>query len=282
MWTTYQTLDPKFEKVIGVIGGPNWVEVTGDDSLRQLLFGSDYYDNAGDGPYLVTGTTRNSAVTDALTETGLLWADVVPSISKRGLGSILQQQDAVHAINHDYYQSRTIAACSKDVIRGSQDDSPVAFPVSADDQTIYVPNKMTEVYPGITKHQLLATPGSPGANRLNWVDLPQDSFNDSAIGAVILLAGSSADSIQEILICTLGAGWGSSTINTSSYAAGTSSVTSVIDQSALSRSILMQNATDQKIFPRDMSSGLGAASFFTLRLCTPRSRSSLPKPGQPI
>ena len=63
------------------------------------------------------------------------------------------------------------------------------------------------------------------------MELPQDPFNGSAIGAVILLSRSIVNSTQEILVCNLGAGWGSSLINTSLFDGGTTFTTSVIDLS---------------------------------------------------
>lgn len=43
------------------------------------------------------------------------------------------------------------------------------------------------------------------------------------------------NSTQEIVLCTLGAGWGSSIINTSSFADGTTFTTSIIDPSAINQ-----------------------------------------------
>lgn len=100
-------------------------------------------------------------------------------------------------------------------------------------------NTPSFVYPGITKDQILSTPGFLEESRLKWVELPQDPFNGSAIGAVILLPRSIANSTQELLVCNLGGGWGSSSINTSSYAGGTTFTTSIIDTSALDKIVGM-------------------------------------------
>lgn len=43
------------------------------------------------------------------------------------------------------------------------------------------------VYLGITKDRILDTPDSLEEHRLKWVELPQDPYNGSAIGAAILL-----------------------------------------------------------------------------------------------
>ncbi|KAL8680749.1 MAG: hypothetical protein Q9186_003096 [Xanthomendoza sp. 1 TL-2023] len=72
------------------------------------------------------------------------------------------------------------------------------------------------VCPGVTKDQIFGAPGSLEEFWLKWVDLPQDPFNGSAIGAVILPPRSPANLTQDIMVCTLGAGWGSSIVNHSS------------------------------------------------------------------
>ena len=83
--------------------------------------------------------------------------------------------------------------------------------------------------PETTKDQIFSTPGSLGQFRLKWVELPQDPFNGSAIGAIILFPRSLANSTQDIMICNLGAGWGSPVMNTSSD--GDTSMSSVVDLS---------------------------------------------------
>ena len=90
------------------------------------------------------------------------------------------------------------------------------------------------VFPNITRSQILETPGLRDENRLRWVELPQDPFNGTAIGAIVLLPQpSSPNTIQEMLICNIGAGWGLSTVNTSTVAGGATTVHSEIDTSIL-------------------------------------------------
>lgn len=268
IYTTVHTLEPKYETLIGSVGSPDWVGVPGHGSQRRLTFGSMYIQPEGNGPGLTMATTQQSVIADALTETGELWVDVVSNVSTSGHGSILRQQDAAHAISNDYYQPYTIASCMTDVIRGPNDDSAVAFPISLGGQPNLMLNQAEYndstlgiyafVYPGITKDQILGTPGPLEESRLKWVELPQDSFNGSAIGAVILLPGSTVNSTQEVLICNLGAGWGSSFINTSSFAGGTTFTTSVIDPSAIDPTPLNQDAPHYNIEPRDENLAVGS------------------------
>ena len=235
IYTTTHSLDPHYLALTRVVDSPDWVEVTGDGSQRRFSMISygllDGYDQEQ-----TIATIQQSAVADALTETGNLWDR--SNISTSGHGSVLQRQDAVHAINDGYYQPYTITSCASDVIRGPQDDSAVAFPVPPGVEASLMLNEneyndsALDVYSfvssDITKDQIFATPGSPKESRLKWVELPQDPFNGSAIGAVILLPRSAINLTQEIIVCNLGAGWGSSLINTSSYNSGTGFTTSVV------------------------------------------------------
>lgn len=220
---------------------PNWVEVTGHGSQRRLSIANDDVQGESYDPDPSMATTQQAAVADALTEAGNLWVNSVSNVSTTGHGRVLHRQGAVHAITSGYYQPYTIASCAIDVIHGPQDDSAVGFPLPPGvdrslmlNQAKYndsILDMYSFVYPGITRDQILGTPGPLTESRLKWVELPQDPFNGSAIGAVILLPRSTANLTQEILVCNLGAGWGSSLINTSSFAGGTTFTTSVVDLS---------------------------------------------------
>ena len=238
IYTSVNSVDSEYLALTGGVTGPNWVEVTGHGSQRRLTIQQSLGYSEGYDPYPIAATTQQSVVADVLTGTGTLWLDAVSNITTSGHGSVLQRQDAVHAINSGYYQPYTIASCASDVIRGPQDDSAVAFPLppyvdpSMLNQSEYndsILDMYSFVYPGITRNQIFDTPGSLTESRLKWVELPQDPFNGSAIGAVILLPRLTENLTQEILVCNLGAGWGASLINTSSFAAGTTFTTSVTD-----------------------------------------------------
>ncbi|KAF6238419.1 hypothetical protein HO173_003386 [Letharia columbiana] len=68
---------------------------------------------------------------------------------------------------------------------------------------------------GITRIEILNTPGPLNENRLRWVALPQNPFNGTAIGAIVLLPNAQNDTKQQIIVCNLGAGWGATKMNTS-------------------------------------------------------------------
>ena len=242
IYTTVHSLDTKYLAVTRSVANPSWVEDTGQSSQRRLIVSTADRVLEGYDQEQAMATTQHLLVADALTETGNLWTYSVSNTSTSGHGSVLQRQDAVHAINSGYYQPYTRASCASDVIHSPHDDSAVAFPVSPGVDTNFMLNQ-TEyndsilgihsfVYAGLTKDQILSTPGSIEESRLRWVELPQDPFNGSAIGAVILLPRSVLNSTQELVVCNLGAGWGSSFINTSTHDGGTTFTTSMIDPSA--------------------------------------------------
>ena len=237
-------MDTKYIALTGFAASPDWVELTGQSSQRRLSLVADYDEVSGSIPGQMVATTQQSAVADALAETGNLWTYSVSNVSRSGHGSVLQRQDAVHAISSGYYQPYTSALCATDVIHSPHDESAVAFPappgVQAElmlgqseynDSILGIPSFL---YAGLTRDQILSTPGSIEESRLKWVELPQDPFNGSAIGAVILLPRSGSNITQELIVCTLGAGWGSSFINTSTFDSGMTFMTSVVNPSAKS------------------------------------------------
>ena len=273
IYTTSHSLDPHYLALTGVVHSPNWVGVTGHGSQRRLSITDRVDTLEGYDQEQCLATTQQSAVADALTETGDLWDMSVANISTSGHGSVLQRQDAVHAINDGYYQPYTITSCASDVIRGPQDDSAVAFPVPPGVEASLMLNEneyndsALDVYSfvgsGITKDQIFATPGSTKESRLKWVELPQDPFNGSAIGAVILLPRSAINLTQEILVCNLGAGWGSSIINTSSFDGATGFTTSVVgerihtDETSINRS----NPSTKPLSIAESEAGHSVTSF---------------------
>ena len=227
---------------VGFVNEPGWVEVIGHGSLRRLLSGEAGFVPSGYSPYFRIGSTQQSAFADALTETGELWMNGILNTSTKGHGSIIQRLDAVHTIRDGYYQPYTTASCIYDAINGPSDDSAVSFPVPCGvPEVTYINttefnNSISHgppsfVYPGTTKNQIFSIPGSLEQFRLKWIELPQDPFNGSAIGAIIQFPRSLTNSTQELIVCTLGAGWGSTIMNTSSDSI--KDVSSVIDLSVV-------------------------------------------------
>lgn len=76
--------------------------------------------------------------------------------------------------------------------------------------TIFAPNQTTVAVPGL--HSVLTAPGNMSEYRLQWVNLPQDDFSNAAIGAVLLHPRVPESQSQDITTCTLGAGWGTTSM----------------------------------------------------------------------
>ena len=218
-----------------------FVQVTGASSLRQLLIDAQLSVNDGPGydPFSAVASTQQAAVADALSNTGVLWNAALQNITTKGHGSVLDQLDAVHSIATGYYQPYTIASCEHDIFFGHGDQKSVAFPLPPGNpaqflnssdfgdtlDTGFGPGHALN-FPGITRSELLDTSGFPGEYRLRWVELPENPFNGTAIGAVVLLPRAIENTTQSVLMCNLGAGWGESKLNLSTFAGGAQTVLS--------------------------------------------------------
>jgi len=243
---TYLNFTNELAPLISQDYSPSSVEVTAMHSFRRLVINRQSPVNhvPGYDPLTAIATSQQAAVADALTATGTWWQLGLPNITTGRHGNVDEQLDVEHSIISGYYQPYTIASCEQDVIRGFEDHSPVGFPpppgttarmlnTSAFNDSILTANMLPVhafVFPGMTKRQLLDTPGPPDQSRLIWVELPQEPFNGTAIGAVVLLPQSSENTTQEILTCNIGAGWGSSTLNTSTLPGITGTVLSQVNQ----------------------------------------------------
>ena len=193
-------------------------------------------------------STQHSAVADALTTTGILWNVAMTNTSTKGHGSVLSQLDSVHTITSGYYQPYTSVICNQEVIRGPSDIEPMGFPSSPGlDSQLLTWNRNTSdtqfnlVFPNLTRASLLNTPGPLGEYRLRWIDLP---FDGIAAGAVILLPRSPQNTTQEVLTCSIGAGWGSSMMNyTSTVTGDVTPIVSRIDINAVTNASQLGHAT---------------------------------------
>ncbi|KAL8933569.1 MAG: hypothetical protein Q9216_006304, partial [Gyalolechia sp. 2 TL-2023] len=212
-------LPPAFRGPFSV--SPYSVQLTGQGSLRQLVIQRHVYENQSI-PYdqaAAQATTQQGAVADALSATSSLW-DMAIQYSD---SAFFDQRDAVQSIMADNYQPYTLASCGADIIEDEADDRPVAFPIppgstldmlNGADITDSMLQMLAIPHPSLNRSEILETPGSKSAYRVKWVELPEDPFHGSAIGAVILQP--TTNSSQGILLCNIAAGWGSSSMNMSS------------------------------------------------------------------
>lgn len=254
---------------------PSGLQVTGRQSRRQLAIRDFHYTpgyGASYAQHVAFGSSQHAAVADALTSTATLWAVALNNVTTSGHGSVLDQLDAIHSITTAYYQPYTLVFCGHDIIRGQRDERPVVFPVlqGSEEQMLHraeFDNSTISVYgfnfSGLSRSQILDTPGPLSETRLRWVELPQDPFNGTAIGAVVLLPRSSKNLTQELLVCNIGAGWGASALNTSSFggAAGPA-------QSEISTKDFPQRSfpAPDPVDPSDAETTAGLAAFGAFEL----------------
>ena len=235
---------PWNERAYGGSPAPAGVEVTGRSSLRQLfnirgIFTDRMIGSVPNVTFRTYETTSQQvAVADALATTGSLWAIALANTTTKDHGSVLSQLDAVHSINTGYYQPYTSVVCENDVILGASDTDPLAFPAyyslgvqieNASRFSNSTPFDDHLIFHNLSKLDVSKTTRGLGEYRLRWVELP---FTGTAIGAIILFPRSSQNTTQEILTCNIGAGWGSSTMNTSTVSGSAGPVLSQVDSKA--------------------------------------------------
>ena len=127
-------------------------------------------------------------------------------------------QDIEHEFHNGYFQPYTIASCFADVIQESNIEEPLQFPrISETPSELSQERVLISVsYP--TRAEVLDTAGNASEFRLEWTELPQNTFGDQVIGVILLYPQDpKSNSSMNITTCTLGAGWGTSLINLSEF-----------------------------------------------------------------
>lgn len=261
--------------------------MTGPNSLRRLHIYKQDSPFAGPGYDLesILATTQQVAVADALTTTGTSWSYALSNVTTKGHGHPEDQLDAVHSIMQDYYQPYTLVSCQRDVINGPDDQRPIGFPLppgsppSMLNESAYndmiLPGYPTSAsnlslspghafeYSGIARSEILGTPGPLNENRLRWIELPRNPFNGTAIGAIVLLPRTENDATQNIVVCNLGAGWGLSKLNASTFTGAPQTVLSETSIQAPGTAYGDSKPLSQGT-PTAESVALGAIGFFIL------------------
>ena len=226
----HNSLPASWQQIYNTSAPPGDFELFGKVSVRGLRVGG-----ASTLPFgyanLITSTTQQAAIADALTVTGNLWfSALVNATTRSGHGSPLYvQSDSIHTLSGQSYQPYVETACVPDLILNQSDARPVVFPslYGANDPASTNANmSFPEAvggypvagiqYTNMSRAKILDMPRDPTDIQLFWVDLPQDVFNGSAIGAVILIParGMNDSNMNEterlMVLCNIGAGWGSS------------------------------------------------------------------------
>ena len=241
----------------------------------------------GCDPETILAIIQQAAVADALTATGTLWNIALSNVTTKGHGHPEDQLDAVHSITQDYYQPYTLASCLPDEINGRNDQRPVAFtlPPGSDPSMLNVSAFNDSILPGyqtslsnktftpvssleflgISRSELLDTPGPLYENRLRWIALPNNPFNGTAIGAIVLLPNAQNDTSQQIVVCNLGAGWGTTNLNLSTFGG----LPQIVQSEASVKPVVGQDLSIN--VPSSESIASGDVGFFQLPLYPQRT-----------
>ena len=230
---------------------PDAIEFTGKSALRRCQSAQLGTFNPLDpnGTNLISieaASIQHAAVADTLVMAASAWevaiGDALPAHGHGAPPS--DEQTAAHTVVTDYYQPYAVSLCVRDMIEGRDDPRSVQFPFSSamyDAIPDNLKNSTSAIlgvpvieYSPLKRAQLLNYSGSESSYRAKWIDFPDSLLSAPALGAVILLPDGYTSvlngSVQDYVVCTLQAGWGSSSINTTTVraaATATSSLTSL-------------------------------------------------------
>ena len=135
----------------------------------------------------------------------------------------IQEEDSralqsYHVLEKDYYQPYATAICVTDTVQNSSDQALLRFARLADTSSEAEGNRELVSVPGATKGQsTYDIPGNTSQFRVDWKNLPQETFATGIPGAIIVHPQSSSNLSYNITTCTLNAGWGSSSAFTDIY-----------------------------------------------------------------
>ncbi|KAL8825320.1 MAG: hypothetical protein Q9191_004490, partial [Dirinaria sp. TL-2023a] len=223
---------------------PNKIELADRSSVRYLTITEDE-SYLGLGPRPVTAMTQHAVVADALTNTGALWFLSLTNVTARkGHGHPLSDQsDALHTISDSYLQPYSTVVCIPDSISNVNSSRPLALPRLPNANPASLTNgnfsydgcepgteeiAETIAHPTITREQIYNIPHSTRDYRLEWLELDSEHFQGSSIGAVVFLPRAQKNATQDVILCNLSAGWGTSTLSMSTVGGGDTAVSSKV------------------------------------------------------
>lgn len=119
--------------------------------------------------------------------------------------------NSIANIDKDVFQPFTLSTCVFDTFRKTDDQERLQFARITETERQDIINQTIVAVPGLPS--VLTAPGDVSEYRLQWVNLPQDDFSNAAIGAVLLHPRVPESQSQNITTCTLGAGWGTSSVS---------------------------------------------------------------------
>ena len=220
---------------------PASINVFGKSSQRQL-YQEELFESETSVIAPLISTTQQAAVADALTTTSSYWSLALFNVTARGDhgASLSEQSNSIHMLTGNNYQPFSLGVCLPDSIRSDTDTRPLALPLldyandpATANANITLQNghvRKTIVLPGLSRADIISSPGNASQYRLQWVELPQPRFNGSSIGAIVMLPRpvSNSTAPQDIVLCNFAAVWGITTLHMQQFAGGVDSVSSQV------------------------------------------------------
>lgn len=125
--------------------------------------------------------------------------------------------EAYQALQKNYYQPYTAASCVVDVVIDGSVEVPLRFPRISETTSDLQKDRDIVSIPGLTRGQIIDNvSGDHSRFRVQWIDLPQNSFKTGIPGAVVVNPQGLNGPPYNIYQCTFDAGWGASALMTDS------------------------------------------------------------------
>ena len=152
----------------------------------------------------VCGTNQPLIVATAAFNDSYLWD------ARKGYTSY---KDIIHSVTDNLYAANTAVQCLHDTIEDAGDRGTVHFPGLLKTKEQYAQPTVAIPLDNLTKAEVYASAGNGSEYGLMWMSLPETLF-DGIVSGVILTEPRSpvAGSPQNISMCTMAAGWGTSSV----------------------------------------------------------------------
>lgn len=154
----------------------------------------------------VCASCPHAIIADAAYQNQAMWAQRFQKSSHPSSDEVL------YVVQDNYFEPYAAASCLEDTIRSVNDQNSIRFALISEAQSALETRKVVTV-PSLIKADYYGVPGNVSEYRLSWVNLPADVFGNNRIGAIILHPRPpSLQAVQNLTTCTLGAGWGTSSL----------------------------------------------------------------------
>ncbi|KAL8679289.1 MAG: hypothetical protein Q9186_004433 [Xanthomendoza sp. 1 TL-2023] len=221
--TGRKTYSASYERRFGIRGGQISGQLHGKSSVRTLH--QTHPLGGGHEQFASVATTQQAAVTDALANFAELWGlSLVNLTATAGHGSPLSDTtDSWQSITGNYSQANSLVGCVQFDLTTTFPSDYVAIPMLMD------VNRWSAIggyfknpdgsrlapyieLPNLVYADLWDAPGNRTEYRVRWIELPENLFNGSSIGAAIIFPEAVSELNTTMVFCNIAAGWTSSSL----------------------------------------------------------------------